>query len=164
MFPPQGWANSIHLSHNSLFFFSFSKLDFFYACGSHCNANQVVVSVQIPIGIRCFYKHSPHVDYPEMLCSKHMHMIMLSNWVVVVVRLSAAPVRGRHSGSSVMIRILIWHRFCAGCPSWRNPGCLLQHRDKDWVSPWFRATLHPLIAWPSTELPSSSDPPTQTSE
>ena len=39
-----------------------------------------------------------------------------------------------------------WHRFYAGCPSWRNPGRLLRHRDKDWVSPWFRAALHPLIA------------------
>ena len=35
----------------------------------------------------------------------------------VVVRLSAAPIKGRHSGSSVMIRILIWHRFYAACPS-----------------------------------------------
>ena len=35
----------------------------------------------------------------------------------VVVRLSAAPVRGCHSESSIMIRILIWHRFYAGCPS-----------------------------------------------
>ena len=36
--------------------------------------------------------------------------------VVVLLLLSAAPVRGRHSGSSVMIRILIWHRFYARCP------------------------------------------------
>ena len=81
-----------------------------------------------------------------------------------VLLLSAAPVRGRHSGSSVMIRRLNWHRFYAGCPSWRNPGRLLRHRDKDWVSPWFRASLHPLIAQPSAERPSSSDPPTQASE
>ena len=44
----------------------------------------------------------------------YMYVVVV---VVVVVRLSAAPVRGRHNGSSVMIRILIWHRFYAGCPS-----------------------------------------------
>ena len=38
-------------------------------------------------------------------------------YVYLLLLLSAAPVRGRHSGSSVMIRILIWHRFYAGCPS-----------------------------------------------
>ena len=93
-------------------------------------------------------------EKPSYWCVTHLilfYTIVIIFLIRVVVRLSAAPVRGRHSGSSVMIRILIWHRFYTGCPSWRNPGRLLQHRDKNWVSPWFRAALHPLIARPSAE-------------
>ena len=54
----------------------------------------------------------------------------------IVVRLSAAPVRGRHSRSSVMIRILIWHRFFT--PDALPDATLVASYDtgnKDWVSP-----------------------------
>ena len=51
------------------------------------------------------------------VCGPRLVSSELYKCCVVVVRLPAAPVRGRHSGSSVMIRILIWHRFYTGCPS-----------------------------------------------